>query len=103
MRYRETAINAMCLGIPGEILQTFDAGGLKMAKVKFGGIVREACLQLVPDAATGDYVVVHVGFAISKLNAEEAARAYLLLEELGQLSELAAPEVVDPEIPTHKS
>jgi hydrogenase expression/formation protein HypC len=83
----------MCLGIPGQILETFDAAGLKMAKVQFGGIVREACLQLVPEANIGDYVVVHVGFAISKLNAKEAERAYLLLEELGQLSELAAPVV----------
>jgi len=91
----------MCLGIPGEILQTFDAGGLKMARVRFGGIVRQACLDLVPDAEVGDYVVVHVGFAISKLNAEEAARAYRLLEEMGQLSELAYP-VLDEENPRVK-
>jgi hydrogenase expression/formation protein HypC len=64
-----------------------------MAKVQFGGIVREACLQYVPEAETGDYVVVHVGFAISKVNEEEAARTYRLLEEMGQLTELAAPEV----------
>jgi hydrogenase expression/formation protein HypC len=87
----------MCLGIPGEILQTFDAGGLKMAKVKFGGIVREACLQLIPEAETGDYVLVHVGFAISKLNAEEAERAYRLLEEMGQLSELEPRPTDEPD------
>jgi hydrogenase expression/formation protein HypC len=64
-----------------------------MAKVQFGGIVREACLQYVPEAQTGDYVVVHVGFAISKVNEEEAARTYRLLEEMGQLTELGAPEI----------
>jgi hydrogenase expression/formation protein HypC len=93
----------MCLGIPGQILENFDAAGLKMAKVQFGGVVREACLQLVPEAQIGDYVVVHVGFAISKLNAEEAERAYLLLEELGQLSELAAPVIEEPPANLKKS
>ena len=83
----------MCLGIPGKILQVYESQGLRMAKVQFGGIIREACLQYVPEAQTGDYVVVHVGFAISKLNEEEAARTYRLLEEMGQLSELAAPEI----------
>ena len=83
----------MCLGIPGKILESYESQGLRMAKVQFGGIVREACLQYVPEAKTGDYVVVHVGFAISKVNEEEAARTYRLLEEMGQLAELAAPEV----------
>ena len=83
----------VCLGIPGKILESYDSQGLRMAKVQFGGIVREACLQYVPEAEAGDYVVVHVGFAISKVNEEEAARTYRLLEEMGQLTELAAPEV----------
>jgi hydrogenase expression/formation protein HypC len=80
----------MCLGIPGKILEAYESQGLRMGKVEFGGIVREVCLQYVPAAGTGDYVVVHVGFAISKLNEEEAARTYSLLEEMGQLAELAA-------------
>ena len=83
----------VCLGIPGKILDAYDSQGLRMAKVQFGGIVREACLQYVPEAEIGDYVVVHVGFAISKLNEEEAERAYRLLEEMGQLSELGAPKI----------
>jgi hydrogenase expression/formation protein HypC len=83
----------VCLGIPGKILESYEAQGLRMAKVQFGGIVREACLQYVPEAETGDYVVVHVGFAISKVNEEEAARTYRLLEEMGQLADLGAPEV----------
>ena len=83
----------MCLGIPGKVLEFFDVRGLRMAKVQFGGIVRDACLQYLPEATVGDYVVVHVGFAISKVNEEEAARTYKLLEEMGQLTELTAPVV----------
>ncbi len=78
----------MCLGIPGKVLESFDVNGLRMAKVQFGGIVREACLEYTPEAQVDDYVVVHVGFAISKVDAEEAARTYQLLEEMGHLSEL---------------
>lgn len=82
----------MCLAIPGRVVETFERDGLHMAKVQFGGIVREACLEYVPDAAVGEYVLVHVGFAISRVDEEEAARTYQLLEELDQLSELDAPE-----------
>ena len=78
----------MCLGIPGKIVETYDAHDLRMAKVQFGGIRREACLQYVPRAQVGEYVVVHVGFAITLLNEEEAMRTYRLLEEMGQLAEL---------------
>lgn len=56
----------MCLAIPGKVLEEFEQRGLRMAKVQFGGIVREAALDYVPDAKVGDYVLVHVGFAISK-------------------------------------
>ena len=83
----------MCLGVPGKILETYESHGLRMAKVQFGGIVRETCLQYVPEAEPGDYVVVHVGFAISKVDEDEAARTYRLLEEMGQLTELAASEI----------
>lgn len=78
----------MCLAIPGLVVETFERDGLRMAKVQFGGIVREACLEYVPDAAAGEYVLVHVGFAISRIDEAEAARTYELLEELDQLSEL---------------
>jgi hydrogenase expression/formation protein HypC len=80
----------MCLGIPGKVLESYDANGLRMAKVEFGGIVREICLAYTPEAAVGDYVIVHVGFAISKVDQDEAARTYKLLEEMGQLDELEA-------------
>ena len=78
----------MCLGIPGKILDCFESRGLRMAKVGFGGIVREACLECVPEARAGDYVLVHVGFAISRIEEDEAARTYRLLEEMGQLSDI---------------
>jgi hydrogenase expression/formation protein HypC len=68
-----------------------------MAKVQFGGIVRDAALDYVPEAKVGDYVLVHVGFAISKVDAAEAERTYRLLEEMDQLSELSAPIVEESE------
>jgi len=75
----------MCLGIPGEIISIEDDDQqLRRAKVRFGGITRDAYLDLVPDAAVGDYVIVHVGFAISKLDAEEAQQTFDLLAELGK-------------------
>ena len=83
----------MCLAIPGKVLEEFEQHGLRMAKVQFGGIVREAALDYVPDAKVGDYVLVHVGFAISKVDAIEAERTYQLLEEMDQLTELKAPVV----------
>ena len=73
----------MCLGIPGEILSIeVDDQQMRKAKVRFGGITRDAYLDLVPDAAVGDYVIVHVGFAISKVDAEEAQQVFDLLEEM---------------------
>ena len=78
----------MCLGIPGQVVTLTDAAGLRMGKVQFGGIVRDACLEYVPEVAPGDYVIVHAGCAISRVDEEEAARTYQLLEEMGQLAEL---------------
>jgi hydrogenase expression/formation protein HypC len=90
----------MCLAIPGKVLEEFDRHGMRMARVQFGGIVREASLDYVPAAKVGDYVLVHVGFAISTVNAEEAERTYQLLEEMDQLTELNAPVV--EEVSTRK-
>jgi hydrogenase expression/formation protein HypC len=78
----------MCLGIPGQVVSLDDVGGLRMGKIRFGGIVRDACLEYVPEVAPGDYVIVHAGFAISRVDEQEAARTYQLLEEMGQLAEL---------------
>ena len=82
----------MCLAIPGRVVEVFDRKGLRMAKVDFGGVRRECCLDCVPEARLGDYVLVHVGFALSVIDAEEARRTYELFEEMGQLAELAAEQ-----------
>lgn len=89
----------MCLGIPGRVVSLVDAGGLRMGKVQFGGIFRDACLEYVPEVEAGDYVIVHAGFAISRVDEEEAARTYRLLEEMGQLAELEQANVADESAP----
>jgi hydrogenase expression/formation protein HypC len=75
----------MCLAVPGKILEAEEREGNRIAKVQFGGITRQAFLNFVPEAEVGDYVMVHVGFAISRVDAEEAARTYGLLEAMGLL------------------
>ena len=82
----------MCLAIPGRILETYDRNGLRMAKVQFGGVTRESCVEYVPSAQVGDYVLVHVGFALSVVDQAEAERTFKLLEEMGQLAELESGE-----------
>ena len=77
----------MCLAIPGKIAEIQQKEGVRTGRVLFGGIVREACLDFVPEAKVGDYVMVHVGFAISVVDKEEAERTYALLESMGVLSE----------------
>ncbi len=70
----------MCLAVPGRVISIADEGGLEMARVDFGGVVRAACLAYLPEARVGDHVLVHVGFAIARLD-EAAARATLELLE----------------------
>ncbi len=84
----------MCLAIPGKVesIETLYEGTVKMAKVNFGGIRKEASLEMVPHAQVGDYVLVHVGVAISIVNEEEAQQTFKYLEEAGELDELN-PEV----------
>lgn len=82
----------MCLGVPGKIIETYQQGGLRMAKIDFGGVVREACLEYVPDADVGDYTVIHVGFAISKLSQQEAQETLEMLQEIIDLEEEIGPE-----------
>lgn len=78
----------MCLGIPGEIVEVPDRHGLRFGKVRFGGIRRDVCLEYVPEAGPGDFVLMHVGFAISRIDAAEAERTLRILEDLGQASEI---------------
>ena len=83
----------MCLGIPGKVTELYQANGMKMGKVDFGGVVKEACLEYLPDIEVGDYTIVHVGFGISQLDEEEAQETLKLLREMdmiaGELPELA--------------
>lgn len=79
----------MCLGIPGRIIEIREDAGLPMGTVDFGGVRREVCLAYVADeVSVGDYAIVHVGFAISRVDEEEARRTYEVLREMGQLDEL---------------
>jgi hydrogenase expression/formation protein HypC len=77
----------MCLAVPGKILEISEESGSRFGRVQFGGVTRRVQLDFVPEAGVGDYVIVHVGFALSKVNAEEAERTYALLQEMGMLEE----------------
>jgi len=72
----------MCLGIPGKIVEVFERDNLPMAKVEFGGIVKDTCLTYTPEAQVGDYVIVHVGFAISRVDEEEAQEIFSYLQQI---------------------
>lgn len=79
----------MCLGIPGRIVDITEDRGLAMGVIDFGGVRRECCLAYVKDEVKpGDYVIVHVGFALSRVDEEEARRTYDILREMSQLEEL---------------
>ncbi len=77
----------MCLGVPGKVTEIYEVGGMRMGKVDFGGIVKEACLAYVPEVEIGDYTIIHVGFAISKLDEEAAQESLALFREMGVLEE----------------
>jgi len=77
----------MCLAIPGKIVDVFEKDGLKMAKVDYGGIFRETCLEYVPEAKVGEYCVVHVGFAISLLDETEAMESLELFKQISDIEE----------------
>jgi hydrogenase expression/formation protein HypC len=88
----------MCLAIPGKVIEieTTGSAGVKTGKVSFGGIVKNVCLEYVPETKVGEYVLVHVGFALSRVDEEEADRTYKLLEELNQLGELQSDSLSSP-------
>ncbi len=81
----------MCLGIPGRVVETNREHDVLMGKVDFGGVFKRVCLEHVPDVQPGEYVLVHVGFALSRLDEAEARRVFEYLAELNQLDELEAP------------
>jgi len=82
----------MCLGVPGKILETYESNGLKMGKIDFGGVIREACLEYLPEIQVGEYVIVHVGFAISAVSEEDAQDTLNLLQEIADVEAELGPE-----------
>ena len=97
----------MCLGVPGKLLEVYQQDDLPMGKVEFGGIAKQICLAYIPEAEVGDYVIVHVGFAISRIDEEEAREIFSYLEQIGELAELEDAEragsAESPEAPGEES
>ena len=75
----------MCLGIPGKVIEIRDDAGLPMGKVDFGGVRKDACLAYIPEVQLGDYVIIHVGFAISRVDEEEALKTLEILATMGDM------------------
>lgn len=88
----------MCLAIPGKIISSEVKNGVRIGRVQFGGITREMCLDFVPEVGIGDYVLVHVGFAMSRVDRDEAERTYALLESLGLLKDELESDLESSEI-----
>ena len=82
----------MCLAVPGRVIEIHQQDELPMAKVDFGGIVKEACLAYTPEVQVGDYVIVHVGFALSRVDEAEAQEIFSYLEQIGQAADDESPE-----------
>ncbi len=81
----------MCLGIPGKVIETYREHDVLMGRVDFCGVSRRVCLEHVPQVAPGDYVLVHVGFALSQIDEDEARQVFEFLERMNQLDELKGP------------
>jgi hydrogenase expression/formation protein HypC len=77
----------MCLGIPAKVIELFETNGLKMARVDFGGAVKEACMEYLPEVKVGDYTIVHVGFGLSILDEQEALETMELLRQIDSMGE----------------
>ena len=91
----------MCLGIPGRVIQVYEADGVRMGRLDFGGVVKAVCLEYVPEIVEGDYAIVHVGFAISRVDEDAARETLQLLHEIGAIDEELNPSeppacVLDP-------
>jgi hydrogenase expression/formation protein HypC len=83
----------MCLGIPGKVIETYREHDILMGKVEFGGISKRVCLEHVPDVQCNDYVLVHVGFALCRIDEAEAKRVFEFLDSMDQLDELGPLDV----------
>ena len=89
----------MCLAIPGQVRDIYEANGARMGKVNFGGIVKEVCLEYIPEIKVGEYAIVHVGFAISKVDEASALETLEVLRQLGELEEGLADDRRAPDEP----
>ena len=92
----------MCLGIPGKVIELYETNGMKMGKVDFGGVLRETCLEYLPDIQVGDYTIVHVGFGISKVDEQEAMETMEMLREMEMLAD-ELPKLVEPGTPVEEN
>jgi len=81
----------MCLGIPGKIIEIYENNGLQMGKIDFGGVLREACLQYVPEAKIGDFTLIHVGFALNIISEEDAMETLEILRSISDLDQELSP------------
>jgi hydrogenase expression/formation protein HypC len=81
----------MCLAVPGKVIETYREHDVLMGKVDFGGVSRRVCLEHVPEVRPDEYVLVHVGFALSRIDEDEARRVFEFLEQMDQLDELREP------------
>lgn len=75
----------MCLAVPGKVLEIWESDGTRMANVDFGGVIKDVCLEFVPDIAVGDYAIVHVGFALQQLDEASAMETLALFERMGEM------------------
>ncbi len=80
----------MCLAIPGKITEIYSSNGMRMAKVDFGGVTRETCLEAVPEATLGEYVIVHAGFALNTLSEQEAMETLEIFRQMDALADADA-------------
>jgi len=84
----------MCLGIPGKVIEIYETNGTRMGRVDFGGVTKEVCLAYVPEVEIGDYTIIHVGFAITRLDEQSAQESLKLFQEMGRLEEELGPDLV---------
>lgn len=81
----------MCLGIPAKVIELYQSNGLKMARVDFGGAIKEACMEYLPEVKLGDYTIIHVGFGLSILDEQEALETMELLKEIESMGDEGTP------------
>ena len=77
----------MCLGIPGKVMELYEANGMKMARVDFGGAIKEVCMEYLPEIKLGDYTIIHVGFGLSIIDEEDALETLTLLNQIAALQD----------------